>query len=69
MDHGHDLSQEDLENMSKEYRFWVMERRVAQDRLGEEQVGWGSGGEPRHHGHGIMDMAGQLAIRVQLLCC
>ena len=30
--------QEDLENMSKEYRFWVTERRVAQDRLGDEQV-------------------------------
>ena len=33
-----DYMQEDLENMSKEYRFWVTERRVAQDRLGDEQV-------------------------------
>ncbi len=33
-----DYMQEDLENMSKEYRFWVTERRVAQERLGDEQV-------------------------------
>lgn len=29
--------QEDLENMSKEYRFWVTERKVFADRLGDEQ--------------------------------
>ncbi|GAX84615.1 hypothetical protein CEUSTIGMA_g12036.t1 [Chlamydomonas eustigma] len=32
-----DYMQEDLENMNKEYRFWVTERRVAQERLNEEQ--------------------------------
>lgn len=32
-----DYMQEDLENMSKEYRFWVTERKVFADRLGDEQ--------------------------------
>lgn len=32
-----DYLQEDLETMSKEYRFWVTERRIYQDKLAEEQ--------------------------------
>lgn len=32
-----DYLQEDLENMAKEYRFWVTERRVYQEKLLEEQ--------------------------------
>lgn len=32
-----DYMQEDLENMSKEYRFWVSERKMFHDRLGDEQ--------------------------------
>eukprot|EP00798_Chlamydomonas_sp_ICE-L_P011176 gene11176-18789_t len=32
-----DYLAEDIENMSKEYRFWVTERRVFQERLDEEQ--------------------------------
>lgn len=32
-----DYLQEDLENMAKEYRFWVTERRVYQEKLVEEQ--------------------------------
>jgi hypothetical protein len=30
-------SQEDLENMAKEYRFWQAERRVFAERLAAEQ--------------------------------